>query len=219
MGMNRILLGIFDEHKLTQEGISSLLRGIEEVEIALMANTKSQLLECLKLTPPHLLIINLHEPNAPILNLITQITLQHPRVKILIVSVLNSEEVILKTIKAGAKGFLSKDTDKNELIEAIYSLRSGYDYFSKSITHLLLNKYIHKLKADENADGINTLSSREIEIMKLWGNSMTNKEIADKLFLSVRTVETHKNHIMQKLNLKTSVDLIKFGIKNNIIEI
>ncbi|MBP1669783.1 MAG: response regulator transcription factor [Bacteroidetes bacterium] len=217
--MNRILLGIFDEHKLTQEGISSLLRGIEEVEIALMANTKSQLLECLKLTPPHLLIINLHEPNAPILNLITQITLQHPRVKILIVSVLNSEEVILKTIKAGAKGFLSKDTDKNELIEAIYSLRSGYDYFSKSITHLLLNKYIHKLKADENADGINTLSSREIEIMKLWGNSMTNKEIADKLFLSVRTVETHKNHIMQKLNLKTSVDLIKFGIKNNIIEI
>jgi two-component system response regulator NreC len=217
--MNKILLGIFDEHKLTQEGISSLLRSIGEVEIALVANTKSQLLECLKLTPPHLLIINLHEPNAPILNLITQITLQHPRVRILIVSVLNSEEVILKTIKAGAKGFLSKDTDKNELIEAIYTLRSGYDYFSKSITHILLNKYIHKLKTDEAAAGINTLSSREIEIMKLWGNSMTNKEIADKLFLSVRTVETHKNHIMQKLNLKTSVDMIKFGIKNNIIEI
>jgi DNA-binding NarL/FixJ family response regulator len=217
--MNKIMLGIFDEHKLTQEGISSLLRDIDEVEIAVMANTKSQLLENLKLTPPHLLIINLHEPSAPIFNLITQITLQHPKVKILIVSVLNSEEVVLKTIKAGAKGFLTKDTDKNELIEAIYSLRSGYDYFSKSITHILLNKYIHKLKTDESAEGINTLSPREIEVMKLWGNSMTNKEIADKLFLSVRTVETHKNHIMQKLNLKTSVDLIKFGIKNNIIEI
>jgi DNA-binding NarL/FixJ family response regulator len=217
--MNKIMLGIYDEHKLTQEGISSLLRSIEEVEIAVMANTKSQLMESLMLMPLHLLIINLHEPNAPILNLITQITLQHPKIKILIVSVLNHEEAVLKTIKAGAKGFLSKDTDKNELIEAIYTLRSGYDYFSKSITHILLNKYIHKLKTDENAEGINTLSSREIEIMKLWGNSMTNKEIADKLFLSVRTVETHKNHIMQKLNLKTSVDLIKFGIKNNIIEI
>jgi len=217
--MNKIVLGLFDEHKLTQEGISSLLRGFEEVEIAVMANTKSQLLESLKLTPPHLLIINLHEPSAPVLNLITQITLQHPKIKILIVSVLTSEEVILKTIKAGAKGFLSRDTDKNELIEAIYTLRSGYDYYSKSITHILLNKYIHKLQTDEHAAGINTLSSREIEIMKLWGNSMTNKEIADKLFLSVRTVETHKNHIMQKLNLKTSVDLIKFGIRNNIIEI
>jgi two-component system response regulator NreC len=213
------MLGIFDEHKLTQEGIRSLLRDIDEVEIAVMANTKSQLLESLKLTPPHLLIINLHEPSAPILNLITQITLQHPKVKILIVSVLNNEEIVLKTIKAGAKGFLTRDTDRNELIEAIYTLRNGYDYFSKSITHILLNKYIHKLKTDENAEGINTLSSREIEVMKLWGNSMTNKEIADKLFLSVRTVETHKNHIMQKLNLKTSVDLIKFGIKNNIIEI
>ena len=84
---------------------------------------------------------------------------------------MNEEEVILKTIKAGAKGFLSKDTERNELIEAIYTLRSGYDYFSKSITHMLLNKYIHKLKTDENAAGIKTLSSREIEIMKLWGNS------------------------------------------------
>ena len=217
--MDKIVLGLFDEHKLTQEGVSSLLRGFEEVEIAVMANTKSQLLESLKLTPPHLLIINLHEPCEPVLNLITQITLMHPKVKILIISVLNNEEIILKTIKAGARGFLSRDTDKNELIEAIYTLRSGYDYFSKSITHILLNKYIHKLKTNENAAGINTLSSREIEIMKLWGNSMTNKEIADKLFLSVRTVETHKNHIMQKLKLKTSVDLIKFGIRNNIIEI
>jgi DNA-binding NarL/FixJ family response regulator len=217
--MNKIVLGIYDEHKLTQEGISSLFRDIDEVEINVLANTKSQLMENLRLTPPHLLIINLHELGSQILNLITQISMQHPKVKILIVSVLDSEEVILKTIKAGAKGFLSKDTDRNELIEAIYTLRSGYDYFSKSITHILLNKYIHKLKTDENAEGINTLSSREIEIMKLWGNSMTNKEIADKLFLSVRTVETHKNHIMQKLNLKTSVDLIKFGIKNNIIEV
>ncbi len=63
------------------------------------------------------------------------------------------------------------------------------------------------------------LSSREIEIMKLWGNSYTNREIANTLFLSVRTVETHKNHIMQKLNLKTSVDMVKFAIRNNIIEI
>jgi DNA-binding NarL/FixJ family response regulator len=190
--MNKILLGIYDEHRLTQEGIRSLLREIEEVEITLAADTRMQLMESLKLTPPHLLILNLHEPNAPILNLITQIALQHPKVKILIISVLDSEDVVLKTIKAGAKGFLSKDTDKNELIEAIFTLRSGYDYFSKSITHILLNKYLHKLKTDENAEGINTLSSREIEVMKLWGKSMTNMEIADKLFLSVRTIETHK---------------------------
>jgi DNA-binding NarL/FixJ family response regulator len=217
--MSKIVLGIYDEHKLTQEGMHSLLKGIDEVEIALMVDTKAHLQESLKSTPPHILIINLHELNSQILHLITQINLSHPRIKILIISVLNEEEVILKTIKAGAKGFLSKDTERDELIEAIYTLRNGYDYFSKSITNILVNKYIHKLKTGENTAGIHNLSSREIEIMKLWGNSMTNKEIADKLFLSVRTIETHKNHIMQKLNLKTSVDLVKFGIKNNIIEI
>jgi DNA-binding NarL/FixJ family response regulator len=217
--MSKIVLGIFDEHRLTQEGVSSLLKGIEDIEISLMGNSKSQLLESLKSMRPHILIINLHELNSPLLNLITQINMSHPGIKILIISVRNEEEIILKTIKAGAKGFLSKDSEKNELVEAIYTLRNGYDYFNKSITGLLLNKYIRKLKSRESVAGIKNISAREIEIMKLWGNSLTNKEIAEKLFLSVRTVETHKNHIMQKLNLKTSVDLVKFGIRNNIIEI
>jgi DNA-binding NarL/FixJ family response regulator len=217
--MSKIVLGIYDEHKLTQQGISSLLRGVEDIELNLTVNSKSQLLESLKFMCPHILIINLHELNQQLLNLISQISAGYPQVKILIISVRKEEEIILKTIKAGAKGFLSRDSEKNELIEAIYTLRSGYDYYNKSITHLLLNKYIHQLKSEEDTSGIKNLSSREIEIMKLWGNSLTNKEIAEKLFLSVRTVETHKNHIMQKLNLKTSVDLVKFGIKNNIIEI
>src|SRR4030042_793221 len=217
--MSKILLGIYDEPRLAQEGIRSLLHGIEDVEISLMENTKSRLLEGLRSTPPHILIINLHELNSPLLNLIVLINLNHPQVKILIISVRNEEEIILKTIKAGAKGFLSRDTGSNELIEAIYTMRNGHDYFSKSITHILINKYINKLNYNKHANGIQNLSPREIEIMKLWGNSLTNKEIADKLFLSLRTVETHKNHIMQKLNLKTSVDMVKFGIKNNIIEI
>jgi len=217
--MSKIVLGIYDEHKLTQEGITSLLKGVEDIEIGLTVNSKSQLLESLKSMVPHILIINLHELNPPLLNLISQISSGYPQVKILIISVRKEEEIILRTIKAGAKGFLSKDSERDELIEAIYTLRSGYDYYNKSITHLLLNKYIHQLKSEEDTASIKNLSTREIEIMKLWGNSLTNKEIADKLFLSVRTVETHKNHIMQKLNLKTSVDLVKFGIKNNIIEI
>ena len=70
-----------------------------------------------------------------------------------------------------------------------------------------------------NESGVNGLSSREVEILKLWGNNYSNKKIAEKLFISVRTVESHKNHIMQKLNLKTNIDMIKFGIKNNLIEI
>ncbi len=219
--MNKICVGIYDEHKLVQQGIFHILKELNDVEVTFTSNNKMHLLNELKLRSIQILMINIHFFDIQIYNLINQININYPNVRILIISVHTEEDRILKTIKAGAKGFLSRDTDKNELIEAIYTLRNGYDYYSKSITHLLINKYITRLKSDDgfDSDNMKSLSTREVEILKLWGNSYTNKEIADKLFISVRTVESHKNHIMQKLKLKTTVDMVKFAIKNNIIEI
>ena len=96
----------------------------------------------------------------------------------------------------------------------------GHGYYSDSITQLLLNRYISSNLTDSQADDDDDpLSARQIEILKLWGDGFSNQEIADKLFISVRTVETHKNHIMQKLNLKSTVDLVKYAIKSNIIKL
>lgn len=216
---DRIKLGIFDELKITREGICALLNNVDDIEVSLQAEDQEILLKQLREDPVHVLVIVVHAYNIGFSNLLVQISTSFPRVRVLIISVSSDEESVLRTIKAGAKGFLAKDTTREELLEAIYTLRNGYDFFSNSITVLLLNKYIRKLKTDDDRPDIRSLSSREIEIMKMWGNSFTNKEIADKLFLSVRTVETHKNHIMQKLNLKTSVDLVKFAIRNNIIDL
>jgi two-component system response regulator NreC len=217
--MSEIRIGIFDEHKLVQEGLRMLLADVSDMEVVMTATTRPQLNEKLSSADLHVLIINLHSINTPKLNHLLEINIISPEAKILIISAHNEEDLILKTIKSGAKGFLDRDTGKKELVEAIYALRSGHDYYSNSITHLLLNKYISKLQSHKKDNNSSNLSAREIEIVKLWGDSHTNKEIADILFISVRTVESHKNHIMQKLNLRTSVDLIKFAIKNNIIEI
>jgi len=214
-----IKLGICDEVRITREGICALLENAGDMEFILKVENPQALPDELKSFPVNILLFVVHAFDAVITNLLTQVSTGYPRTRVLIISASNDEESVLRTIKAGAKGFLAKDTTRDELIEAIYSLRNGYDFFSNSITMLLLNKYIKKLKTDDDRPDIRSLSSREIEIMKMWGNSFTNKEIADKLFLSVRTVETHKNHIMQKLNLKTSVDLVKFAIRNNIIEL
>jgi DNA-binding NarL/FixJ family response regulator len=221
MQINKIQIGIYDEHKLVQEGIITLLKEVTDVEVVLTADNKPELFKELNNIVIHVLLLNIHVLSTKILNLIMQVNISFPKVRMLVISVHNDEETILKTIKAGAKGFLAKDSTLNELVEAIYTLRNGHDFYSNSITHLLLNKYIAKLQneGNETAGNIKNLSSREIEIIKLWGNSQTNKEIANKLFISVRTVESHKNHIMQKLNLKTAVDLVKFAIKNSIIEI
>lgn len=217
--MSRILTGIYDEHRILQEGISALLNDIPDIEVVPVTPQRDMLIGNLKSTPVHILIYNLHDTSPSSFTLISDISRECPGVKILILSVFNGEEAILGSVRAGANGFLARDTGRQDLMEAIYSLRNGFDYFSKSITHLLVNRYITDLKQDNERSAAGVLSSREIEILRLWGNSLTNKEIADSLFLSVRTVETHKNHIMQKLGLKTSVDMIKYAIRNNIVKI
>jgi two-component system response regulator NreC len=219
--MNKICIGIYDEHRITLEGIDAMLKKSNDIEVVFNAATKNELMDVLKRHLIHILIINVHSVNTPFLNFLMQLNINYPKVKTLITSVHNEEETILRIIKMGAKGFLAKDSGYNELIEAIYTLRNGHDYYSQTITHLLLKKYISKIQNDQAGDNSNlkSLSSRELEIIQLWGNSNTNQEIADKLFISIRTVESHKNHIMQKLNLKTAIDLVKFAIKNNIIEL
>ena len=219
--MSKITVGIFDEHKIVQEGIAALLQDVENIDVTLTSNDTMELIDTIKTSDIHVLIINIHALSQQVINLIMQLSSSYPKTKILILSVHNTDQVILKTIKAGAKGFLSNSSGRNELLEAIFTLRNGYDYYSKSITHIILNRYIDNIKLDEKnqrAD-IKMLSSREIEILNLWGKNYSNKAIADKLFISLRTVESHKNHIMQKLDLNTTVDLVKFAIKNNIIEI
>lgn len=216
-----INIGIYDEHKLALEGTARLFNELEDIKVNFTCDEKGLLKVKLKSSPIHILLLTMHDISIKNLNLIVQLNINYPKTRILIISIINSEEMILKTIKSGAKGFLGKEADLNDLLEAIYTIRNGHDYFSKSITHLLLNRYIKNLKDDavSNSSELSSLSTRQVEIVKLWGNSFSNQEIAERLFISVRTVESHKNHIMQKLNLKSTVDLVKFGIKNNIIEI
>lgn len=214
-------IAVFDEHRLMLEGLARLMDGVSDLRAVFSCNDRNVLVQKLKSVQVHVLIMNMYDISVRNLNLIIQITISNPKVKILIISVIDGEEMVLKTIKAGAKGFLGADSDRNDLLEAIYTLRNGHDYFSKSITHILLNRYISSMQTGDpdKVTGIASLSSRQIEILKLWGESYANQEIADRCFISVRTVESHKNHIMQKLNLKSTVDMVKFAIKNNIIEI
>jgi len=220
--MDYIKVGICSEHNLHMEGLSLILESIQEIQISLKETNSDKLLKCSGLNQIHILILDPLVLDLRIYNLIVKLTVLHPKVMVLILSASENEETILKTIKAGAKGFLAKDSDRNDLLEAIYTLRNGHDYYSKSITQLLLKQYISNLKSGNSLtrqEDLNCLSARELEVLTLWGNSYTNNEISENLFISIRTVESHKNHIMQKLNLKTAVDMVKFAIKNNIIKV
>jgi two-component system response regulator NreC len=130
-----------------------------------------------------------------------------------------NEEFILKAIEAGAKGYLPKNTNRKELIAAVKSIFNGDEYFSNEISGIILKSYVNNVQNKKENNGTEELTKREKEVLKLFAEGHTNTEISDKLFISVRTVESHKNHIMQKLDLKTTVDLIKYAIKHNYIDL
>ena len=217
-----ITIGVFAKQKILKEALCSMLESNDEFSAVAVTSDISGLAEEIKESQFNILLFNMYSPNFEEMRFLSQINSSCPRTRILVMSQSNDEELILKNIKSGAKGFLDANAGRTELFEAIYTLRGGYDFYSESITHMLLGKYLKKIKNKEVVEeepGVEALSQRQIEIIRMWGNNMSNKEIADRLFISVRTVESHKNHIMQRLNLKTNIDMIKFGIKNNLIEI
>jgi len=210
---------IFDSYKIVCDGIESLISDVSDVKIiAKVTGGMRALNETLSETLCHVLLLNVYSPDGEALEHIRTVRRQFPKINILVLSMSDLENFVLKTIKAGAKGFLSKDTSRAELLEAIYTIRNGFDYYGKSITNILLRGYLNQ-PLNNKEDDQPELSAREIEVLRLVGSGMTNQEIADKLFVSIRTVESHKSNVMRKINLRTTVDLIKFAIRNNYMDV
>ena len=200
---------------LLLESLSTMLAAKEDILVTGQFSRVSDFIRASRTVTINVLIIHLHKFHSEEIDLIKKISSEMSRIKVLVISMENDERAVYESIRAGAKGLLTKNDTAGEVVMAVYSLRNGYDYFNKPISEILRNNCIRQL--DESGPG--NLSKREIEIIRFWGEGLSNPEIADRLNISTRTVESHKNHIMQKLNFKTNIDLLKFAIKNNLIEI
>ena len=219
--MEKIKIILVDDHQLVRDGIKALLTGIPDLEIIGEASGAGELFRELENLKPDLLIMDISLPEISGIEITKKIRNEYTGIKVLILSMYNSEEFILNSIKAGARGYLPKNTSRDELLEAIYTINKGEEFFSESISKIMLKSYIKRAANDDQTEDKThaVLTSREIEILKLYVEGLINKEISDKLDISIRTVETHKNHIMRKLGLKSTVELVKFAIRNNIAEI
>lgn len=217
--MEKIKLILVDDHQLVRTGIANLLAGEIGFEIIGEAADAKELFELLKKSQPDITVLDIALPGMSGIEITKKLHNDYPGIRILILSMHTSEEFIFNAINSGARGYLPKNTSRKELIEAIYAIHRGEEFFAESISNIILKSYIKKAKSDspEEENNENLLSKREIEVLKLFAEGMTNQEIADKLFISIRTVESHKNHIMARLELKTTVDLVKFAIRNNIV--
>lgn len=217
--MEKIKLILVDDHQLVRTGIANLLSGEAGFEIIGEASESREMFDLLRQLQPDIAVLDIALPGMSGIEITKKLHNDYPGIRILILSMHTSEEFIFNAINSGARGYLPKNTSRRELIEAIYAIHRGEEYFAESISNVILKSYIKKAKSnssdDENKE--NLLSKRELEVLKLFAEGMTNQEIANKLFISIRTVESHKNHIMARLELKTTVDLVKFAIRNNIV--
>ncbi len=215
-----INVALLNEFPVISDALKALLDGADEIDITATFSSINEIPDFYGTAPIHIIITVFYTPAQNNIAIIDKLNRMLPKTKILILSVHNHEQFILKTIKAGAKGYLDMDTNRSEIMEAVYSLRNGHEYYTKTISDILLHHYLNDRKRDKKGKKEQQmLSKRELEVLQLFAEGMSNRQIAEKLFISVRTVETHKNNIMKKINLKNTVDLVKFAIKNDIIEL
>ncbi len=215
--MEKIKVIIVDDHKLVTDCISLFLKSAPEIEVVGIAHSGKEALKLLGEVVPDVILVDISMPEMSGIETTEAIKKKYPAIKVLILSMHSDYDNISDAIDAGADGYVPKDVASEELIEAINAIHSGKNFFHTTISDEIVRNYSTKRK--KNVSALPQLTKRELEVLQLFAEGFNNTEIADKLFLSVRTIESHKNHILQKTNMKNSVELIKFAIKHKIIEI
>jgi DNA-binding NarL/FixJ family response regulator len=212
---------IVDDHQIVRDGISVLLMKTADIQIVGEASDGEASLSLLKNVQADVVIADISMPKLNGIELTKIIKKEFPATEVIIFSSHSEGENVVNALEAGAKGILPKNTMREELIEAIRAVYEGKEFISKYIPISTFTNHIKKEKElSEMNDKIRVkLTEREIEILKLIVEGKSNKEISELLFISQRTAEKHKSNILNKLDMNSVVDLVKFAIKNKLIEI
>lgn len=214
--MVRVL--VVDDHAVVRSGLIMLLDGKHNMEVVGEAADGNEAIAKAIELQPNVVLMDLSMPNGKDgLTATAELKKQLPDTSILILTMHDDEEYLFRAIHVGASGYILKSAPHEELLLAIRSVAIGNAYLYPTATKRLMSEYMDKLKHGENAGTYESLSDREKEILAKVAQGYSNKEIAEQLVISVKTVESHKSNLMEKLGLKTRPDLIKFALKKGLL--
>ncbi len=208
---------IAEDQKILREGLKSLLTSTDDLEVVAEAEDGLNAVRCVEKYKPDLLLLDLSMPRMSGMSVIRDTKIQVPGTKILILTVHESEEYILEVFNSGADGYCLKDASRSELIMAIKRVLSGNRYISPGISQKVLEGYLKDKETLKPSSSWDSLTKREREILKLVGEGYKNKEIADYLCVSAKTVEKHRSNIMRKLDLHTASALTAYAIERGMV--
>jgi DNA-binding NarL/FixJ family response regulator len=213
--MGKIKIIIIDDHQLFRNGLKILLDSIPEFEVVGEASNGEEFLKLIKTIQADIALMDINMPELDGVEATRKGLILCPSINIIALSMYGEEEYYYKMVDAGAKGFILKDSDINEVKEAINTVYKGSSYFSQELLYHVIQKIKHREHESKTAN----LSKREREILFKICEGLSNQEIADTLFISKRTVDKHRANLLGKTNSKNTASLILFAIRNKLIEI
>ncbi|MBL6449383.1 response regulator transcription factor [Fulvivirga sp. 29W222] len=211
--MEKINILIVDDHHMFLEGLAALLANIQDVHLTGTLKNGKEALEFLESNTVDVVIMDISMPGMDGIELNKLIKDSYPHIKTMVLSTHSDPKTINKLIQDDVNGYLLKNADKSELLEAVYSLAKGQNYFSEEVKEKYTNSmFARQSKSNEEPP----LSRREIEILKLIVAQNTTQEIAEKLFISQHTVNSHRKNLLSKLGLKNTAGLVKYALEEGI---
>ena len=220
--MSNIKVLIVDDHRLLRDGLAALLKEATDIEIVGSVPSGEEAINIFPTLRPDVILMDIMMGGMTGIEATRWVKEQDSHVKVILISSEIKKELVTAGIQCGIDGYLPKDVDFNVLCEAIRTVKGGGRYFNEAITNLVFEDFYQKKKLTNTQGKVtlpNDLTKREQEVLALVASGKSNQEVADDLFISIKTVDTHKNHILDKLGLKNTAELVKYAIKNKLISL
>ena len=212
----RVLLA--DDHTILRAGLRMMLNAQEDIEVVGEAsNGHDAITEALSLLPD-VVIMDISMPDRNGIEATREIKQRQPEVKVLILTMHENEAYLFQSLRAGASGYMMKESADTDLIQAIRTVQGGRFYLSAAAQAMMVGDYLQRVHTGEEKDSYNDLTEREREILKLVAEGLTNNQIAERLVISPKTVDTHRTHVMDKLNLHSRAELVKYAMRRGLLD-
>ena len=215
--MEQMNILIADDHKMFREGLAELLNKEHNMEVVGDVGTGKEIRELLGQQKVDIILMDIDMGETNGINMTAEIKKEYPDIKILALSMHGDKNYIIKMLEAGANGYILKNAGKEEMINAIHTAANGNTYFSSQVSAKLLD-HISNPVAKKKKTEDTPLTDREIEVLVLISEEYSNPEIAEKLFISVRTVDTHRRNLLDKLGVKNTAGLVKYAIQKGFLD-
>lgn len=214
----KIKVVVADDHAIVREGVRMILAKERDIEVVGEAADGAQALQLVETAKPEVVVMDISMPGMGGIEATQKVKERYPKVNVLALTMHEDESYVFQLLRAGASGYVLKRAAAHDLVQAVRAAAKGEAFLYPSVARKVVEDYLKRVEAGEEKERYDGLTQREKEVLTLIAQGLSNQEIADKLYISIKTVQTHRAHILEKLNLHDRTELVRYAIRKGLIE-